>query len=275
MGELILCHHSIAANPYYMDELSLNIYSLEEMSYYISHNVYLLNAGFMSNELCRWIGSELSMKELSETLYRMIEENMPLHVFVGHLLSACGYLSTSEIRNTVAVIETFENKSEAECAKMRADRLMEKERVVDAIYEYEELIDGELSMSDELKGQIWHNLGTAFARLFFFDEAADCYEEAYRFGHKSASLKSLLYALICAGDDEELSRIKVRYQIPDDMAENIKATAKRVSQSEEITGFSERLRNLRGGNSSQDEYHEQLSRIVDEWKDEYSRMCRI
>ena len=35
MGELILCSHMLAAVPYYIDEASLNVYSLEELSYYI------------------------------------------------------------------------------------------------------------------------------------------------------------------------------------------------------------------------------------------------
>ena len=59
MGELILCKQSIAANPYFIEDGALNIYSLEELSYYIVHNVYLLNTEFASKELCRWIGGEL------------------------------------------------------------------------------------------------------------------------------------------------------------------------------------------------------------------------
>ena len=51
MGELILCRQSIAANPYFIEDGALNVYSLEELSYYIAHNVYLLNAEFASKEL--------------------------------------------------------------------------------------------------------------------------------------------------------------------------------------------------------------------------------
>ena len=37
MGELILCRQSIAANPYFIEDGALNVYSLEELSYYIAH----------------------------------------------------------------------------------------------------------------------------------------------------------------------------------------------------------------------------------------------
>lgn len=62
MGELILCSHPIAAMPYYIDNISLNVYSLEELCYYIENHLYLIEADFMSEELCLWIGQNLMKK---------------------------------------------------------------------------------------------------------------------------------------------------------------------------------------------------------------------
>ena len=33
--------------------------------------------------------------------------------------------------------------------------------------------------SEVLRGNLWHNLGTAYARLFLFEEAGRCFEKAY------------------------------------------------------------------------------------------------
>ena len=41
MGELILCRMPIAGSPYYIEEKGINIYSLEELSYYIANSTYL------------------------------------------------------------------------------------------------------------------------------------------------------------------------------------------------------------------------------------------
>ena len=43
MGELIYCKNSIAKTPYYIEDAGLNIYSLEELSYYIYNNPYLID----------------------------------------------------------------------------------------------------------------------------------------------------------------------------------------------------------------------------------------
>lgn len=58
MGELILCSQQLAAMPYYIENVSLNVYSLDELCYYIKNNTCLLDADFMDDELCDWVENE-------------------------------------------------------------------------------------------------------------------------------------------------------------------------------------------------------------------------
>ena len=54
MGELLLCNEAIAAMPYYIEGVSINVYSIEELNYYIINNTYLLDYSFpfqLNNEL--------------------------------------------------------------------------------------------------------------------------------------------------------------------------------------------------------------------------------
>lgn len=62
MGELILCSHPIAAMPYYIDNISLNVYSLEELCYYIENHLYLIEADFMSGNSVSGSGRNLMKK---------------------------------------------------------------------------------------------------------------------------------------------------------------------------------------------------------------------
>ena len=41
MGSLILCRSAVAKHPYYVPELGIRIYSGEELSYFIYHNLML------------------------------------------------------------------------------------------------------------------------------------------------------------------------------------------------------------------------------------------
>ena len=167
MGELIYCEKPLAAAPFFIEDANLNIYSTEELSYYIQNNVYLLSADLMSTELINWIGREADEKELSKELLGLVQSGAPLHSFVEKILVSNGYLTQKEIKNTITVIKTFENKSEAEVRKIRADRLMDKKRYVEAIHEYEAILfpDRKKDIEVNVEGDIRHNLGTAYVRL--------------------------------------------------------------------------------------------------------------
>lgn len=274
MGELILCKGHIAANPFYIETLSLNIYSLEELCYYVRNNADLLDMDFESKELCRWIGRELSMEELEIELISLVDEEVPLHIFAEHILSACGYLTVGEIKNVVAVIESFENIDEAERKKIRADKLMKKDRIIDAIYAYEDLLLDD-SISSTLTGDVCHNLGCAYARLFFFDEACGYFEEAYRKNQRRASLIALLNSRLCKKDEEGFVRLCDKYHVPGPQRESIKEAASRAYQSDEIREFETNLSHLKNDHQRQATFKHTTLEIISKWKDEYNHLCRI
>ena len=276
MSTLIYCANSIAATPYYIDEVSLNVYSLEELSYYMLNNVYLLSSKLMNAELCNWIGRELKMQKLSNELLTMVQNNSPLHIFVGHILSANGYASNKEIRDALSIIATFENKSEAERKKLRADRLMSNGKLVDAIYEYETLLSDEIAktMPRIVEGDVYHNLGCAFAKLFFFEEACRCFDEGYKRNQKKQTLYQLLYSARCAKDKISFEEYVSKYQVPRTDVEEVLQVVSRATVKDDIVGFDSSINDMLYGESSE-ESKETIRNVIDNWKKDYIKLCRI
>ncbi len=277
MSTLIYCRNSIAASPYFIEEASLNIYSLEELSYYILNNVYLLSNKFMSVELCNWIGRELKQKKLADELLSLVQSNSPLHIFVGHILASNGYASQKEIKDLLAIVSTFENKTEAERKKMRADRLMNGGKIVDAIYEYETLLSDEVSktMSKSVEGNVYHNLGCAFAKLFLFDEAIKCFDEAYMRNQKMQSLYQLLYAIRCNGDDELFDSYVLKYQIPKEFVDEVSRVIASVTTREDIVEFDKAINELQYDYDNPNRLMDIAAATFDKWRVEYIKLCRI
>ena len=276
MSTLIYCANSIAATPYYIEETSLNVYSLEELSYYMLNNVYLLSSKLMNQELCNWIGRELKMPKLASELLSMVQNNSPLHLFVGHILSANGYASQKEIKDALSIIATFENKSESERKKIRADRLMASGKYVDAIYEYETLLSDELAktMPRIVEGDVYHNLGCAFAKLFFFEEASKCFDEGYKRNQKKQTLYCLLYAARCSKDKVAFEDYVAKYQVPHSDVEEILQVVSRATIKEDIIGFDSAINSLLY-NGGGDDAKATIENVISNWKDEYIRICRI
>ena len=191
-----MCSQMLAAIPYYIDEASLHVYSMEELSYYILHNVYLLEADFMNEELCAWIEHEGRQKDLAEQLREILRKDGTLLEFVTCILNRTGYCDREEIKQVTSALAGLMNKSEYECRKIRADRYAANGRYASAISEYRRLLDTE-EKNEILIGSVWHNMGTAYARLLLFPEAADCFFRAYQKNANPESVRECLYAYRC------------------------------------------------------------------------------
>lgn len=277
MGTLILCKESIAANPYYIEEASLNVYSLEELSYYILNNVYLLDNTFMTPDLCTWVERDLKNKKLAEELHSLLSTGSPLHIFIGHILSSSGYASNHEIKEVLSVVSSFENKSEQELKKLRADRLFSKDKIVDAIYEYESLLseNSKALMSNTVLGDVYHNLGCCYARLFFFEQAYACFDEAYKRNRKRSTARHLLITARCKKDVEAFNAAVLKYQLPKEEADNVLAMVKEIIESDEIVGFDESINEKLSQYSDENEMIESLTPTIEGWKTEYRKLSRI
>ena len=279
MGELFICNEPIAALPYYIEGISWNVYSLEELCYYVEHNTYLMEKDFMNEELCTWIGKEAKNLKLAEQLRDIMHMDGRLSEFVLALLVECGYCPRESIKEIIRVITEMEEKSDFECNKIRADRLMEKEKYLSSIYEYKSLLDSNEAgeQSKELLGNIWHNLGTAYARLFLFQEAINCYEKAYALNENPESLKECLMAHRCMRDEAGFVQATEKYHVREEVVQSIRNEISLVSRSAEAEEFNNKLEAIammnRGSQKSQ--YQKAIADIIYNWKEEYRRICRI
>ena len=279
MGELFICNEPIAALPYYIEGISWNVYSLEELCYYIENNTYLLEKDFMNEELCTWIGKEVKNLTLAEQLRDIMHMDGRLSEFVLTLLVECGYCPKDTIREIVRIVQEMEEKSDFECNKVRADRLMEKEKYLSSIYEYKRLLDSNEAgeQSKELLGNIWHNLGTAYARLFLFQEAIHCYEKAYVLNSNPESMKECLMAHRCLRDDAGYELAAQQYQISEELKKSYREEIIEASFAEEAVEFINKLEaiSIMNTGGQKKEYQKAISNIIFNWKEEYRRICRI
>jgi tetratricopeptide (TPR) repeat protein len=271
MGELLFCNEPIAAMPYYVEGISWNIYSLEELCFYIENNPYLIDRDFMNEELCTWIGKEIKNIKLAESLRDIMRMEGKLSEFVLVILVECGYTAKNKIGSIIQILQEMEEKSDFERNKLRADRLMDKEKYLGSIYEYKRLLEASdaFQQTPQILGNIWHNLGTAYARLFLFKEAIHCYENAYKLNENEESLKECLFAYRCIHDEIGFLRVASQYGLSQEKIENIRVELSEIRHGEEIMKFEERLETIGSANDST------VNNIIFNWKEEYRRISRI
>lgn len=200
MSVLKFCVGSRAKQPYYMKGMHIRIYSMEELCYYMWENASLLDEELLKEELIQWIDEECKMAQLAKQLYEICHFDGSIHAFVNAVLTAVGFREPEEIKLLEKRIRTYEGMSPAGREKAQADHLFLSGRYVAAMERYMALIEKSEPLAKNAGAEekrfltlLYHNMATACARLFFYEEAAAFYERAFRLGEES----ELKYALMC------------------------------------------------------------------------------
>ena len=265
MSDLILCKNPLAGTPFFMDSYGINIYSLEEFSHLAFRHPDMMSEDIMSKEFTDWIALEMQLPILKRELDDLIAEGTSLHIFVGRVLSFCGYLTEAEKRKTIDRITALENKSEAEIRKIRADRLLNTDRLSDAVLEYTSILEDskKLKLSVPAEGDIFYNLGVCFARMFFFSEAKKCFTSAFEKNRKEQSIKSLLMVCLVMGDSVVFDEIVSKYLVPPDLVEVVKSEYNFTNSSVKVVSFKDKVSNA---------FHndpQSLASLMNIWESEY------
>jgi len=281
VGELLLCNHSIAAMPYYIEAISLNIYSLEELCYVIEHHTFLMEEGFFEEELILWLEREVGAKKLAEELRTELQKEAGVIKLVEMILNEAGYLSYRDALEVISQIREMQHKSVFERRKIRADRYVENKKYISALLEYRRILQMEEACRQNpvMCGNIWHNQGTVFARLFLFEEAKECFEKAYQYHMNLESIYGALAACNFLGDEHELMRTAKKYGI--DKQEVVKlqedwSNSRCCTKVEEVVAEIEALfgedTDLLQDTSPEENIA--LMQVLRQWREDYQKNCR-
>lgn len=276
MGELLLCNRPIAAMPYYIEALSLNIYSLEELMFVIEHHLFLMDEGFFDDELILWIEREVGEGELAENLRQSMRKEQGITKLVELLLNGTGYLPYETGAKIMSQIKEMQHKTVFERRKMRADRYVENKKYINALLEYRRILqmEEECRKNPVVCGNIWHNQGTVFARLFLFKEAKECFETAYKFHMNIESIYEAMAACKYLNDEIELMELARKYGIDEQEVVVLSEDWTKISRCEQIVDIEHQIDAFFTGEEESFEPNPALIQLLQEWKAEYQKNCR-
>ena len=250
MGSLLLCNQKIAKNPYFFRNTMTNIYSIEELCYYIYNNVYLIDESIMNNDLVRWIREETGYTFLADELSQIIKSEGTLALFTERILSSTAYYESDKIAEVRGVITELSNKSEFYRKKIKADNLLEKKKYSKAILEYYKVLEckRDAGVNDNEIATVYHNIGVCYAKAMLFLDASDYFAKAYELNHNEESFEQLNLA-------KKLLKENDLYDYGENESSDI------LKRIEEISYLKE------SGQLTQ--YYNEIGIILENWKTEY------
>lgn len=82
-----------ARHPYFIESISTNIFTIEELCFYLEKNIYLLDQTIINEKLLDWIRDELGLVRLYRKLYEQLENGETIGNFILPIFKEIGYLS--------------------------------------------------------------------------------------------------------------------------------------------------------------------------------------
>lgn len=213
MGQLILCKSPRAKNPFYIENEKVNIYSLEELMYFVQTARFVARDDFMRPEFVDWIEQELGQGELAGMLREQLDASGSLKDFFLPLEAASGYLTTSELQILNMQLQKYDHMTGLEAKKFYADQFMHQGKYVQAVLAYRRLLNDAavISQQGHVAGDIWSNLGCAYAQLQDFAEAVDCFSRGYSLNHRMETLQQAVDAACMSGEQRLLDGLSMRF----------------------------------------------------------------
>lgn len=267
MGGLILCRSEEATKPYYISSLGISVYSIEELCYCIYNNVYLLSSDFLDQELIDFVKNETKDAWLSQELKFLKEKQAGLREIVITILLYVDYYTKEEVDEVRSLIDSISTLGKEERLKRRADNFLANEKYESAIKNYAAILNEvEHNMKDGFYGNVFHNIGVCYGKLFLFEQASECFKAAFRLNGSDESLKEYYMSAALAGvpTDEDITDGTMLEQCMQEMDE----LTREIMNSEEYIEIAQISRLRTEGNYT--EYNTRLKSMFDKWKADYN-----
>ena len=179
MSGFILCQVKRANQPFFLKNIQVNIFSIEELCYFLYHNLSLADESVFNEELCFWISNELGLVGLGQRLRILLGRSASLEDLVHPIFKEVGYLTYDELKSIRTRLNIMNRESLLEREKHKGDAFVINGMYAKAIALYHQVLeDPALHAEPTLRADILHNLGCAYSYMFQMEKAAQCFREA-------------------------------------------------------------------------------------------------
>jgi len=261
-----------AKNPFYIQEIDKNIYTMEELCYYLYNNIYMISYEFFTLELSDFIENELELTKVSENLRSHILKRSPYTLMIKTVLDGSFYYSENEKNILANELQILSKKSPGERIKDKADILLRNRRFESALKTYRSLLERkDRELDEEFLSKLWNNIGIIYAKLFLYSDAFLCFSMAIDLCKKNEYIDNLIFSAIMDNNDVEIKRLQVKFDLGDEEINKYNSfidEEKEKILNEEKTA--EIVRKIKTECICDlNAYYKSMDDILNEWKMEY------
>lgn len=272
MGNLILCAGKRTEQPFVFSGSRIEIYTIEEMCYYIYNYIDTLTEESFDIALAEWL-KEQELFEVSKKMRHLIVNHNSLKDKAVTLLCACDYYKEEEIRDLLLLMNQLENMSFFERCMRKCGKLFEENKYKEAEAFLSELLGAEYGgqFTVEEYGDFMHNLAVIHIHTASYAEAAKEFLAAYGRNHKEETLKQYLTALLLSGQKKHYQTEAVRLEAEKELLCKIEQELEQNrTEAGQLPEYAQLQRLFEMKNQGQmSQVYEGVRVMIEKWKQEY------
>ncbi len=217
MSRVILCETKEATTSYIFPNTKIEVFSYEELCFYIYNNIALVSEEYIATPMFNWIEEELGLVELAKLLREMKEkESNDLTDLLAAILTYKEYYTIPEVKEFILQMERMKGLSKPQFRKMQADGFLRYHKYLKAAAIYDEILEQNPALNqDAFLGAIYHNKAVALAYNFELPGAAKCYLKAYEITGNRESIYEYLLLEATMRSREDIEVLAKYYQVED------------------------------------------------------------
>jgi len=273
MGSYILCQQKRTEVPFYLKSISTNIFSIEELCFFLYKNIYLLDETIINEKLCQWIRENLGLTELGNKLTKQLSGGVDIEAFILPIFKEINYLTHEEYKSLGIKLEQLDEQPLIVKEKLKGDCLVRYGKYTNGIKVYKSILSQikESSLGGQFEGTVYHNMGCAYARLFQMDEALECLKRGCELLHTRAAIKSYLGTIYISKTpvefEQEANRLGVDEQTKAEVLSELKESENGEIKSPNYEAFKQAKEKRAVGNSG--EYYKTMDLLLEKMTKEY------
>ncbi len=195
-----LCTVRPAKHPFFVESIAVNLYTVEELCYFLYKNMYLVDETIVSDTLTRWIAEELGLGETALKMEQALKKSDSLSEFLLPLFQDTRYLEPVETRLFQRALDSLSSGPAWVRLKKKADALAQNARFGEAQNSYYLALkcSEEQKNSEEMtefRAAIWYCLGSVCMQLFEYEDGCSAFLKAVRLSEHEAYRLAYLKAL--------------------------------------------------------------------------------
>lgn len=215
MPRVILCETTPATTSYIFPNTKIEVFSYEELCYYIFNNIALISQEFIGVGMLNWIEKSLKLPDLANALrVKKEKDGTDLTDLLTMILTYKEFYTIEEVKEFIFRLERMKGMSRPQFRKLQADGFLRYHKYIKAASIYDEILEQNKDLkNEELLGSIYHNKAVALAHNFEIKDAMDSYLKSYEYTGKEETIYEYLLLAATFYERKEVEVLAIYYQV--------------------------------------------------------------